>query len=635
MDDDAFPNFDNAFAGASPSINSASWNPALRPDTEQQPTERKQTINGDEDDFFDRYQEPTPRKKRIETPADDDVTEEAAEEAAWGSPAQKKQSISVEDEVHVSKAAAAPEELGMKPETTADVEAPISHHDHPPEEDSAPVPQDEDAAVFSPNETVEEQAWGLEEHMPEVANEAPPAVAEPGLGGVEQTDQAAVQEEAQRPEEHYDYQGEVTEMEDAIDESAEAPLMADEEPTPVAGVVSRAPTFEAQPNGFDDSTDDQAGQPPAEPSEPQPPPMIERSFTTNFTEAPQKHREEPTTEHQGVVDEDWPAAGDDKTFGDLLDDQQDPEQGQHKDTSVHERPHAPTLSANPATSRSSELEWPTAGDDEVLGDIAGNTDSQETHEPLSEASENYRQQNDTADGAWSTAADDTAFDALLRNQTQEAPAALSSEAEDGQFERDQQKADAQWPTEEADDTFGELLGNNTNTSDALEGLAIDNLAVSAAPSDQPVEEDLSAAFAAALDDDDILDDNELDPATLFGDDDDGLLEDDDFLGVSQDEPQSFFPQQSAVKTSYTPSAAQHQFQQPTIGTPGMPFMEQNMSRSAGTPSTGLFDVHNEPVPSQEPQRPALTSAQSFVDKAKGGYQSPYDLPMEEIGRAHV
>ena len=316
MDDDDYPNFGNAYTGATPSnTNSASWNPALRPDTESAKPAATQPIEDDDEDFFDRYQEPTPRKERIAPTIGNDVDEEAAPV----SPVQS-QHINVEEEVHVTKAIAEPEELDMQPETIADVEAPISHHDHPGDEQSVPVPHDEDAAVFRPDETAEEQALGLEEHLPEVAIEEPPALTEPALGEVEHVDQEAVQEEIHRPEEHYDYQGEVTEMENAIDESAEAPLMADEQPAPESGIMSRAPTFEPQQNGFDDM-DGKANQVPSETTAPHPG-MIERSFTTNFTEPPQKDRQESTTEHMQVVDQDWPAAGDDKTFGDLLDGQQ-------------------------------------------------------------------------------------------------------------------------------------------------------------------------------------------------------------------------------------------------------------------------------------------------------------------------
>lgn len=314
MDDDAFPNFGNAYIGASPSITPApSWNPALRPDTEPEQNEQlaqaeepeypanKQLAAGDDDDFFDRYQEPTPRKKRPETSS-------AVEEATYqpGSPVQTRR-ISVDRE-HATISAAVSQDNGVQPETGADVETPISHHDQLVQDESVSTSQDEDAAVFGPDETVEEQALELEEHMPDVDDEAQPEA-------IEQTEQLVAQEEPHRPEENYDYQGEVTEMEKAIDESAEAPLMDDEEPTPVPGVVSRAPTFENQPNGFEDDLDRQYEQTSSHSTRPASPPTIERSFTTNFTEATQNDLQESADEHSQAIDQDWPAAGDDKTFG--------------------------------------------------------------------------------------------------------------------------------------------------------------------------------------------------------------------------------------------------------------------------------------------------------------------------------
>jgi hypothetical protein len=583
MDDDAFPNFGNAYTGASPSITpSPSWNPALRPDTEPEQHEQlvqteqheqpaiKQLAAGDDDDFFDRYQEPTPRKQRPETSS---VVQEATYQPE--SPV-KTRRIRVDQE---QATAAAPEGLGIQPETTDDVEASISQHDHPIQDESASAPQDEDAAVFGPDETAEEQALGLEEHMPDVEKEAQPEA-------VEQTEHLFAQEEAHRPEENYDYQGEETEMEKAIDESAEAPLMADEEPAPVPGVISRAPTFETQTNGFEDDLGLQNDQASPQPTQPASPPMIERSFTTNFTERPQEDPQEFTAEAaepSQVVDQDWPAAGDDKTFGDLLDDETVPEDQHSQEAKLDEAHSTEQSSETPSFSQTVETEWPAGSDDEVFGEILG-------------------------DGS---------------------PAEDVAQPLDGASQKDQ-TIDEQWPAEDDDNTFGELLGVQPSRSKSPEGLAIENAGIPEAHHVQPPEEDLAAAFAAALDDDEILDDNELDPATLFGDDDDGLLEDDDFLGEIENVPQAPLQQQSAAKSSYTPNGVQHAFQQPTISTPGTPFMEQNMSRSGGTPSTGLFDVHDQLASTQEPARPPITSAQSFVDKAKGGYQSPYDLPMEVV-----
>jgi len=411
MDDDAFPNFGNAYTGASPSVTpSASWNPALRPDTEPEQHNKlaqieepevpanNQLAAGDDDDFFDRYQEPTPRKQRPETSS-------AVEEATYQPESPMKTRRTKLDNEQAT--AAASEGLGIHPETTDDAEAPISQHDHTIQDETVSAPQDEDAAVFGPDETAEEQALGLEEHMPGVEDEA-------NSEAVQQTEQAAVQEEAHRPEENYDYQGEETEMEKAIDESAEAPLMADEEPTPVPGTISRAPTFENQTNGFEDDLGLQNDQASPHPTQPASPPMIERSFTTNFTEPPQEDPQESAAgnaEHSQVIDQDWPAVGDDKTFADLLDDEKVSDNQHPQGPTPNEAPSTEPSSDTPSFSQTVEADWPAGSDDEAFGEMLGNKSPEKENAP-------------SFDGA----------------------------------PQEEQTMDEQWPVEEDDNTFGELLG---------------------------------------------------------------------------------------------------------------------------------------------------------------------------------
>ncbi|KAI7506243.1 hypothetical protein KC367_g6 [Hortaea werneckii] len=165
-----------------------------------------------------------------------------------------------------------------------------------------------------------------------------------------------------------------------------------------------------------------------------------------------------------------------------------------------------------------------------------------------------------------------------------------------------------------------------------------------------------------LDDDDLLDEG-TDPAKLFGDDDDLLDDsDDDFLGqqgakqpqqpATQTSGQQQSRQTSAPSTAraYTPQVAQQPAPRPSPYAPNggafsasTPSLQNPaLSRSAGTPDTGLglFDLYNQPIQApaanpgiqqtQQQQRPELRQAQSFADKSKGGYQSPYDLPMEVV-----
>ncbi|KAM0179102.1 hypothetical protein ACHAPC_008162 [Botrytis cinerea] len=164
-------------------------------------------------------------------------------------------------------------------------------------------------------------------------------------------------------------------------------------------------------------------------------------------------------------------------------------------------------------------------------------------------------------------------------------------------------------------------------------------------------EDLAAKWQAALDDEFLDDDDELlpdededsndkavDPAAFFGSDDEGFLDDveeskdaDDLNNhVTGSDANGTKPQ--ATSSRYTPVEAvagtQPQSNKPFA--PAAPFLT-DLSRSSTTPETSLpFDpaVAMGSYPVQ--QRPDLPKAQSFADKAKGGYASPYDLPMEVV-----
>ncbi|KAI1438540.1 Sec23-binding domain of Sec16-domain-containing protein [Xylaria sp. CBS 124048] len=143
----------------------------------------------------------------------------------------------------------------------------------------------------------------------------------------------------------------------------------------------------------------------------------------------------------------------------------------------------------------------------------------------------------------------------------------------------------------------------------------------------------AAAFADGDDDDGFLLDaatesKELDPADIFGSDDEGFLDDDD------EEPTP-----AALSQAPTP--------QPILNGLFAPGPAQQPLPSAANPYGPASTVAHMPVPQQYPQHPPNAApvrkgygapppkpdppkAQSFVDKSKGGYQSPYDLPMEVI-----
>ena len=184
--------------------------------------------------------------------------------------------------------------------------------------------------------------------------------------------------------------------------------------------------------------------------------------------------------------------------------------------------------------------------------------------------------------------------------------------------------------------------------------------------------DLAEKWKAALAGDELLDDEDeflpdesdsaaIDPATLFGDDDEGFLEDVD----EQDLAANAFPQlasppvpapvtspnghmvgfDSLTGTAHTnrPGSSSNRYipsgtttaapPSANLYAPSAPLLT-DLSRTATTyavptsyaaPAMGSYAV-------QQPQqtRPEIPKAQSFADKSKGGYSSPYDLPMEVV-----
>jgi hypothetical protein len=196
---------------------------------------------------------------------------------------------------------------------------------------------------------------------------------------------------------------------------------------------------------------------------------------------------------------------------------------------------------------------------------------------------------------------------------------------------------------------------------------------------EPEEEDLAAKWKAALDGDEFLDDDEdflpddepatgkpLDPTDLFGSDDEGFLDDVDPNTSADPFSQQMstpFPAPtssnghvaglntltgSTAQTArpgssserYVPVGAQTTAQQPS--NPYAPSAPQftDLSGSAtsgvvpspyGAPSYGVTPAIGNFNQKPQPPRPEMPkTAQSFADKSKGGYSSPYDLPMDVV-----
>ncbi|KAI1801639.1 Sec23-binding domain of Sec16-domain-containing protein [Daldinia bambusicola] len=159
---------------------------------------------------------------------------------------------------------------------------------------------------------------------------------------------------------------------------------------------------------------------------------------------------------------------------------------------------------------------------------------------------------------------------------------------------------------------------------------------------QPNAADIDAKWAAAFDDDEdfLLDSTaetrELDPADIFGSDDEGFLEDTveqppAAPAVSVSQPTTAAqPQPAGFNGRYTPDSFQHPTQlnsNPYAPAPVLGQMQSPQPPAYAHPATA-------PPPTMAgfapPPKPAVPKAQSFADKAKGGYTSPYDLPMEVV-----
>lgn len=181
---------------------------------------------------------------------------------------------------------------------------------------------------------------------------------------------------------------------------------------------------------------------------------------------------------------------------------------------------------------------------------------------------------------------------------------------------------------------------------------------------EPRGEDIAAKWSEAFasDDDDgflledepVADGSEqkaLDPSAFFLDDDEGFLEDVEDTTTSQP-PQPpldiSLPTQAPALTTgsrYLPtSTTQSGAARPPnpyipTASPAVP-QPQILNSLPQTPPVAANPYAVQPPPLQhsstgpigaQPTRPpAVNKAQSFVDKAKGGYHSPYDLPMEVV-----
>lgn len=190
---------------------------------------------------------------------------------------------------------------------------------------------------------------------------------------------------------------------------------------------------------------------------------------------------------------------------------------------------------------------------------------------------------------------------------------------------------------DAEPDFGDFLKSDTIAAEKISEETRESEHTSAKA------EGLDAVWQAALEDDDLLDENtSIDPSSFFGDDTTDFLPEgsnEESAGKVADERSTATGRPNSLPNQYAPSSsmplqtdqsnARYQPKTPT----SMP--QRNVSN--GLPPSLMGQGNNSIAPPVQleqinglvPPRPQMPqSAQSFADKSKGGYTSPYDLPMD-------
>ncbi|PBP24867.1 COPII coat assembly protein SEC16 [Diplocarpon rosae] len=233
---------------------------------------------------------------------------------------------------------------------------------------------------------------------------------------------------------------------------------------------------------------------------------------------------------------------------------------------------------------------------------------------------------------------------------------------------------------EGDDTEISQMSSARSTGVGIAASSSTIMSAASGGSDAPIQtqsggtdEDLAARWEAALagdelladEDDELLPDDDgptentgFDPSTVFGSDDEGFLEDNDDqnagnLFAQQTSPH--FPAPAPGLNGHAlgfdsvagavqpirPTSSSSKYLPTGAATAAAP-VPRNLYAPSGlqltdisatsTPANVASPYMSPPVPNFQPRpaRPEMPKAQSFADKSKGGYASPYDLPMEVV-----
>ena len=143
----------------------------------------------------------------------------------------------------------------------------------------------------------------------------------------------------------------------------------------------------------------------------------------------------------------------------------------------------------------------------------------------------------------------------------------------------------------------------------------------------PKNDDLAEMWKAALGDEDLLEDNDssVDPSGFFGDDDEGFLEDNDnqAMGTMQQTPSS----PPVLQPVYGPDGSMRGFVDGSVRQSTSIRNQSAAKTQDQRESSPYHGAQQQPYASlARPPMPQPT--QSFADKSKGGYTSPYDIPMD-------
>lgn len=239
---------------------------------------------------------------------------------------------------------------------------------------------------------------------------------------------------------------------------------------------------------------------------------------------------------------------------------------------------------------------------------------------------------------------------LERKSTMQVLGDMGVKSAEASFEPLEEKVE-----EEADATGVETQQKDDSTSPVASG-ALNHEVDTQAASGEDLDAKWKEMFGEDEDDlllDDVPETKEFDPAAFLGSDDEGFLEDEE-----ETTPEPPKPAAAAAQTVGTGTQTPNGRYMPSNQIPARPVPQATSYFPTGptsaippsnpyfpsTPTAAIQPVAAAPyglpsvAPSAPPQYgygaqpppPELKKAESFVDKAKGGYESPYDLPMEVV-----